>query len=358
MLLMGLPETGWAEAMQFAYSNSMSMSYDTNPNMSQTRPKGTWRVSAKPRLNLDSRIGRDDYSANASLYLEHSGDTVLSGDRVDPDLSLTWFRDGPTASFGLSAAYQTASTRVTELADTGLVSADQTRSTASLSANYVKQFSELLSLGANAGYSQVGYSGTGSLVDYSTFSSGLTLTRAISDRISVHAGVSTTRYAPRQGTASSSSSGTIGTNMSVSNRLTASVHVGVNHASTTRKYGLIGGAAINYDLGERSALSASVDHSVTPSGIGSFAKSSLVTGLWTYGLSERLFVSSNASWRKDYSGAKPLTKQFGVGLDDVFDNAWRLRLSYEYRSIDQPGPGNAEGHQFFVTLAYANPHLL
>lgn len=357
VLLAGIPDGGWADPLQYAYSNTLSMGYDSNPNMSYSNPKGIWRVSALPSFLVAGNYGCDVYNADLALDLEHSSDTAISSDRKDPNVSLGWNRATSAGAVGASAGYRTQSTRVTELTDTGLVGADQTRSSTTISTYYSGQFSDLLGVSANVGYEGIKYSGSGQLVDYSTVSTGASVTREISERASLYLNLSASRYTPEAGTASTSFNASAGGTWSPTDRLAGNAYVGSNRTSTAAKTGLIGGASLTYDLDDRSSAALNFSRSVLPSGYGSFSKTSRFGANLNYAVSALTSVSGSLDLQRGSAGNSPRTRQFNLALNNDLNDYWSLHLSYGYNAIEQRGSSRTDDHQLTMAFVYSNPNV-
>lgn len=338
---------------------SLSEDYDTNPPMSSAGSTALWRTSLSPSYSLSRASGADEWDASLGLLLQRSSDPGVSQNRQDPSLSLGWTRATPNGSFGFSAGYKKASTRITELQDTGLVAADGSQTTQSLSGNWSNALDERRTVSLNAAYAGVGYQG-GTLSDYRNFSVGATGSYAWDERSEPYLSLSASRYQPVNTTGIESDSYDLmaGVKLSRSDRLSLELAGGVNQllAQTTQS-GFVGSVKLNYALDDREDFNFNLSRGVAASGIGGFLKSDQFSAGWSRALSDRQSLGADLSWHWSHSAGTGDTRQLSLWSSRVLDDLWSLRFSYLYKQLSGGSLAEASGHVLSLTLSYAHPDL-
>lgn len=347
-----------ADLFQHEATLAMSVTLDSNPGLSPTAAKEIWRYALTPSYQLSRVEGADAWQASVALHLERSSNPSVSAGREDPSLSLGWQHDTPTGEFGLTAKYDESSTRSTELLDTGLVAADATRASAALSANWRSALDERNSLVLDGAYQNVSYQG-GSFTDYAELSGGVTLNHAWSERAEPYIRYSVSRYAPDSGAAPSSSHTAVaGLKLAFSEVLSGSFHAGMSRTGGQAGSGLQGGAALNC-AGRRSNLSLDMGRSTSASGAGAYVESDQLSVNWSYAISDRANAGIDLSWRENRSSAAPGTiRQIGVWTGRELDTFWKVRVSYQYKEVEQAGSGDVSAHVLGLFLTYSHPDFL
>lgn len=346
-----------ADLFQHGATLAMSLTLDSNPGLSPAAGEGLWRYALTPAYQLSRVEGADAWQASLALLLERSSNPSVSAGREDPSVSIGWQRDMPTGGYGVSAKYDESSTRSTELLDTGFVAADATRTSAALSANWRSALDERNSLALDGAYRKVSYQG-GSFTDYTELSGGVTLSHAWSERAEPYIRYSVSRYTPDSGGASSEShSAAAGLKLAFSELLSGSVRAGMSKTDSQTGAGWQGGAALNY-AGRRSNLSLGVDRSTSASGAGGYAESDQLNVNWTYALSDKANAGVDLLWRENRSAAPGTTRQAGVWTSRELDAFWQLRVSYQYKEVEQAGSGGASAHVLGLFLTYSHPDFL
>lgn len=351
-----------AQAGRFQHdlSAGLSADYDSNPALAASGASGIWRFSATPGYRLTGADGADLWSARLGLRLERSSDAAASADREDPSLSLSWSRQAPAGQFSLSASYDQASTRVTEFRDTGLVSADGTRTAQSLSASWLGELNERDSLSLTGSHADTSYSG-GTLSDYANQSLGATLTRAWSERAATYLRLSASRYQPASGVGASHSYDALaGLSLTRSERLNLDLRAGFNSTSSGGgNGGWQGGATLGYDYAPRARLALDLGRSTASSGAGGFATADNFDGHWNLAVSERDSAGLDLSWHRSATATAgagaTTTRQFSLWGSRELSPAWRLRLSYLYKQRSGAGLASADAHVLGLALSYAHP---
>lgn len=357
-----LPGAGQAGRFENGLSATLSAEYDSNPGLSATAADAVWRLSAAPAYSLNRSVGPDEWSARLGLHLERSSNESVSSDRRDPNLSLVWRHLTPTGAVGLSAGYEKASTRVTELRDTAFVAADGSRVSQSLGANWSHALDQRRNLSLNASYADVGYSGT-SLNDYANLSVGATLSDAWDELTERYLRLNASRYDPQAGGGAARESDSYdvsaGIRLKRTDKLDLDLSAGMNRTvAQTSRTGWQGGLSLKYDMDARSAFAFSLGRSVAASGSGGFLESDQLSLRWNHALSDTQSVGADLSWNKSRSATTGDTRQLNLWGSRALGDLWSIRLSYGFRQRQGGGVAEASGHLLALTLSYAHPDFL
>lgn len=345
-----------ADVWHHSVSASLTGEYDSNPNLSQSDEGSVWRTKLVPTYSLIGTFGVDEYKAGLSLNLERSTDQALSEDREDPSFYLSWLRQTETGGFGINARYEKASTRITELEESGLVTTDGTRTSMSLAGNWRSALSERSTLAANAEYRDVTYDG-GTYTDYSNLSGGISFSHALSERIEPFLSATASRYEPDGPSGSSSNhySAQAGVKWKASERLDWILQGGSSLITgETDDTGWQASFGLHY-ITQRSDLALNAGRYVNPSGEGGYAASDQVKGAWSYAINERTRSGIDAAWR-NYMGDTPNTLyEFGAWISRELTPFWSARLSYRYKQRQEEGLSDATENLLGMTLSYSHP---
>jgi hypothetical protein len=359
-----LPVPANSAMFQHGFSVGLNSDYDSNPTLSATAPESIWRFSASPSYTLSRNTGPDTLNARLGLAIERSSNERLSADRQDPTLSLAWTRELTTGSFGVSASYAEASTRVTEFQNNGLVTADGNKITQSLSLNWSRSLDERRTLSLSAGQTGVSYQG-GTLTDYSTLSTSATLSDTWNERIAPYLRFSASHYVPDSGSTNSGSTNSdsfdlmAGVNLTRTDRLSLDMSAGFNQTvAQTDQSGWQGSFKLNYALDDRSAVSFDLSRSVASSGIGGFTESDQLNAHWNTALSDQQNIGADLSWRKSQSAGTGDSRQISLWGSRSLNDLWSLRVQYLYKQSEGNGLADATGSVLTLSLSYAHPDFL
>jgi hypothetical protein len=317
--------------------------------------EGVWRLRFNPRYTLTGTAGVDEYKIGVGLNIERSSDEALSANREDPSLLLGWQRQHETGEFGITAKYDEASTRVTELAESGLITADGSRASASLAGNWRALLDERSSLTADLEYKKVAYEG-GFYTNYANLSGGIKYSRAINERIEGFLRATASRYDPEgAGLSSNNYAAMVGFKVATSERLDWTIHAGLSRTSGADDgTGWQGGFLLHY-LGVRSDLTIDIARAMNPSGEGGFAESDQVRIASGYSVDERTRVGVDVTWREYKGTSANTTKQVGLWGSHELTPFWSARLSAAYKLRDESLSAEASGYVIGVTLVYSHP---
>ncbi|HEX8981101.1 MAG TPA: hypothetical protein VF811_15450 [Parasulfuritortus sp.] len=341
----------YAGTLQKTVSLPLSVDYDSNPRMTSSG-SSVWRTSVSPKLKLDYVMDVDELSADLAVDEVRSSDTTLSANRTDPYVLLNWQHQMNKGNFSFSGKYDRASTRTTELQDTGYVLTDSTRTTKSLFTDGQYLISERTSLAGHLQYDRISYS-SNSLTNYKTTSGSATLNYSWTERIQPFFSLYATRYDQDVSSATSSTQymGQGGVKWLFSDTWDATVFVGAQRYSGNQTgSGAVGGVGIHH-AGDRSDLGFKLNHMVAPSGLGGFVKADQATGYWSYSLSEQNRTGADLSWHKTQDFDRVTISQVGVWLSHEISQDWSTKLTYRHRTRDQSG-STTQSDMIGLSLAY------
>lgn len=347
-----------ADIFRHEASLTMSVSLDSNPALAPDDGDELWRHAIRPAYRFSRVQGPDTWQGGLSVLLERSSDPAASAGREDPSLSLSWQRELPRGGYGVSAKYEESSTRTTELLDTGLVTADATRTSSSLSANWNAELDQRNSLTLNASYQRAAYRG-GSFTDYGEIGGGATFAHAWDARTEPYLRYAVSRYMPDSAAdASSSHTAAAGVKLAFSETLSGDFQAGMSRIEGQGGSGLQGVVALKH-MGRRSNWSLDAGRSTSASGAGAYVESDYLNAVWSYALSEKVSAGIDLGWRKNRSETAPaVIRQFSAWSGRELNAFWMLRVSYQYKQIEQAGLADVSAHVLGLSLSYSHPDFL
>lgn len=354
------PVTAAADWFQHGFSVALNTDYDTNPNLSASADDDLWRFTASPAYNLSRSSGPDSLNLRLALALERSSDAAVSIGREDPSLSLAWTRQSATGSFGVTAGYVEASTRLSEFENLGLVTVDGSKITRSLGLKWSRALDARRTLALNADHAGVRYRG-GTLTDYANLSASATLSDTWNERQAPYLRFAVSHYAPETGGADSDSIDLLaGINLVRSERLSLDLAAGINQTSTlgNRDTGWQGSVKFNYALDPRSAFSFDLARSTLSSGLGGFVETDQMNLRWNRALSDTQSIGIDLALRDSESVTTGNSRQFSLWGSRALNDFWSLRLQYLYRQSAGNGVPEASGSVLSLSLSYAHPDFL
>ena len=345
-----------ADKWHRSVSLPVSIDYDSNSTLSSTGKTALWITRAVPNLSLTGTYGSDEIKAGLALQIEEPSDKRIAMSRQDPSVSLDWRRQTQTGEFGVAAKYDEASTRVSELQESGLVVRDGTRTTSLIAGSWRSTVTERSSLTADVEHKAVAY-GSGTLTGFSNSTLGMTYGYAWSERIEPFLRVSSSHYAPDSVAVASSDNQALtgGVKLKVSEQLEWTGQAGTSKVSgQTESTGWQGSFVLRY-TGTQSDLSIDAGRAISPSGEGGFVKANQIKGAWGHAIDERTRAGLDASWR-DSKGNTPNTmNQLGAWASRELSPFWNARLSYQHKQRQQSGQADASANLLGVTLIYVHP---
>ena len=349
---------GWAASWQQAASARASTEYDTNPAMdSAYRGSGIWQSSLVPSYTVTGTASASEFNAGLALHVARSSNKILSQDREDPSVFLNWRRQGEKGELGISTRYDEVSTRVAELTGTGLIFADGTRASRTMSASGNRALGERSTLSVDGAYTDTSYKG-GTFVDFVTHSGGVSFNYAWSERSIPFIKVSYLDFAPA-GSAPTNRryNAMLGLNWKVSDQLDwimqagQSRNDGVGGSDSSQ-----GGVVLQY-TGQLTRLALNADRQVVPSGLGGFITADQVKGSWSYDMSEHGKIGVYLGWRKNQSLTDNFNRTAGTWLQRELNSLWGMRMYYQHKISGSNGANNASSNILGFSLAYTNPNF-
>lgn len=340
----------------------MTIERDTNPTMTTGDATSIWRRRVAPMYGLTGNFGADVLRASLGGTIERSTNSAVSMNRNDPTMSAGWQHETEIGGYGLSLSRVSASSRSTELTESGVVVADSTRTTTTVAGNWTAATSERGQLAANLQLSKVGYD-ISTLPNYRNDVANLTYSYAWNEQLEPFLRLDLSRYAPEQ-------AGSLGTQDMRYRTLQAGVRYKVTeHFDVSAQAGtarMSSGATSGNQIwnltaryaGERSALSVATGRNITTSGMFGVLKQNQTTANWSYAVDESttggLDYSRN---RSQQTGLDSSYRQATVWVSRQFSPFWSARLSAARRERLLDQSPTASGSLYGITLVFTHPDL-
>lgn len=336
-------------------SASFGTDYDDNPTMADTNKTTVMRYSFNPKYNISAVDDINTWFASAGLNVQRSSNKNITIDRDDPNFNFGWTRALERGSFGLNASYSKASTRITEIDESGRVLRDGDSTTKSIGANFTHLITERLSINSGAQYLKKDFS-VGNFTGYTSKSLNTGLSYQLTEKISPFAQVSWTDYKSEGLTAidRKSQNYSAGANFILSPRLNYGLSAGISHVENTGN-GRIYGANATY-LGDRYNLKASLGRSISPSSLGGFQESDNLSIGYGYELSAISRFGADISWRRNNSFNDSESGSVSGFYSRDLTEYWQMRLSARHRTLKTIN-NSAEGNSAGITFTYNIPEF-
>ena len=132
--------------------------YDTNPTITSNQKQAIWRYTVSPKYTVSAADDRTRWFATGGLYIQRSSNNAVSADRQDPAVTAGWEYQFQKSVVNITANYNKASSRLNEFNNTGIIDIDGTVVSKSISASWVSQLTERLSLSVGSQYLKKDYS--------------------------------------------------------------------------------------------------------------------------------------------------------------------------------------------------------
>lgn len=346
-----------AEALVFLHQASASVgtTYDDNPTMSSNNQQSIMRYSFNPKYKVTAVNDLDSWYAGTSLNIQRSSDKKISIDREDPSFNFGWQRALEKGGFGLTGSYSKASTRVTEIDETGRVLKDGNSITKSIAANWSHLLTEKLGTSLGVQYLRKNFS-VGNFTGYTSKSLNSGLSYQLTEKISPFAQVSWTDYESEGLTSTNrkSQNYSVGANFISSPRFNYVLSTGVSHVENTGN-GRIYSANATY-LGDRYTLKAGLGRSVSPSSLGGFQESDNLSVGYGYELSEISNFGADLSWRRNNSLNDSESRSASGFYSRDLSEYWQMRLSAKHRTL-KTSSNSAQGNSVGITFTYNIPEF-
>ena len=331
--------TNTSAAVQQSLTIPLSLEYNSNPRLSTSNGQSVDRVILVPDYSITSSQGSNQWFAQASLRLEQTSDQTISQNRNDPSLNLGWTHDYETGQFGINALVDSQSTRVSEFADSGLVSEDNTRNTRRLSLNWLNNLSERTSLTLNGIATNVTFDdlATTGLVNYRNELVNARFSYDLSEQVVTFTQLSFSRYKPQglTGVNSEIKSADIGLTWNVNEKFNMTTSAGINEIKSEGSIQGIGRwqAMLNMQyttLLTNSHLSLSKNY--IPGSTGIINETNQITAGWTYSLSDKENLVVDISWYQNLTLNETVTKSLAANYTRQISLSWDFRLSAVHRN--------------------------
>lgn len=352
--------------IQQSFALPLMYEYESNPRFSVTDEQSINRVILVPAYSITANQDTEQWFATANLYLEQSSDQTISQDRNDPSLNIGWSHDYETGQFGVTALLNNQSTRVSEFADSGIVSGDNTRKTRSLSVNWLNTLSDKTTLTFNGNATNVTFDGlvTTGLVDYRNESINATLNYTLSEKIEIFSQLSFSRYTPED--VNSLNSETKGINLgliwNVNEKFNMTASAGTNETKSESNIQNTSNnkswqALLNMHYTTvRTNSHLSISRSQSPGSTGSLNETNQLAAGWTYNLSEQEEISLEATWGQNLTLNKTETKSLSANYTREISLSWDFRISAIHRNRDDILT-SASSNSIMASVIYSLPEF-
>lgn len=348
------------------FSAQSGLDFDNNPGLAPSGDSGVWFMKLAPRYTYSRQVGTASWSVNAGANIAISSNRAVSDNRQDPSLGFSYAQQSPTGGWGLNASAVQASTRATELEETGLVTLDRTQTTYSLGWTGQKAMTELWTLSGGLDLRDVRYD-TLALVENRTFSGNAVLAYALSENESLSLQAANSRFNPGQRGVPGSVRSSTNTSLNVLYRRNVSptlewgarwgvVRISGANADTS----WVGGASITH-TGQRFNAALDAGRNVVSSGLlGGFATNIAVRASAGYAVSETTRLAAALAYTRNVGNSPTRDSATTLSLSATTDLTpfWQLALSLQHRQANRPGAvagSRADGQSVGLNFIYTHP---
>lgn len=338
-LLIGM-FTNSSAAVQQSITAPFSIGYESNPQFSSTNEESISRVALTPSYSLSTVEGANQWTANLNLNIIRTSKQSISQDRNDPSVNLGWTHNYEIGQFSVKGLFNTQSTQVSELTDSGLIQGDNTRKNRSVSASWTNNLSERTSLTFGSNTTNVSFTGiaTSGLVNYLNESVSSGLSYIISEKLQTSISLSNSKYRTKNTSNANSETNSIslGLTWNTAEKLNISASVGTSEtkgenspknenwqASLTAQYTTL-----------RTNSSVSLSRSQSPSSAGSVNESNQISANWAYALSEKDNLAIGFSSVQNLTINSTKTTQYSATYTRELSVSWDFSLNAEHKARD------------------------
>lgn len=350
-----------ADQFQKAFSVVTAIEHDSNPEMIADDADSVSRAILQPEFVAHWRSGPLEIEADLSINIERSSDEDLSENREDPSASVAVARAYQKGELSGSVGYSEASTRVTELEDTGQIFSDSTRSEGSLEAALEHNVSARSQVLLSASYIDVEYD-TDFFVDHRTSSAEGTYEYQVDDRVRARMTIGFSRYDPQSSVlfldeeTEDSSRLEAGLSNRFSERLECDLSVGgISFSGADNDSDWVASADCSYRY-SRLDITAAYTRDASASGAGRFEIADTYALELNYGLTENTGLSLAAGVRKNQESRLGDSSTFELGSETALSESWSFRTLLAYREIEGSfATEDADGYLANVSVVYRTP---
>lgn len=335
-------------------SVTFSVDHSSNPTMSQDEHP-IWLYTFLPGYRITLAQGKNQFFFNGNVSVERSSDESVSGDREDPLARIGWAREYEKGTVGLVASYVKASTRVTELTETGNLTSDGSSIGRSIAATWSHLITEKLKMSLEGGYRRQDFSGETLSSDYTVKSLNSEFLYELNENISPFIRASVNEFDPLdiETDAINYQNFLPGANFIISPKLSFSIGAGFSHIETVGNR-WIGLSSFAYQ-GEKYRLDGSVERSVAPSSTGILQESDNLLLGYSYDLSDVSRWGTDLNLRKNRTGTNSETKQLAAWYSRDLSALWQMRLSMRLRNIKSDTLESTDGNVIGISFKYDTP---
>lgn len=331
--------------------------HDSNPAMVENDKKPVWIFSLIPQVQLDLKDDLNRWYLDAALLVQRHSNQDELVNREDPRVSIGWDRIYESGLFGIKADYQESSARVAELNNTGVFSnKDNNQKNKVLSAKWQHDFAPRWSLLTEGSYTDVSYSATGQLDNYTVGAIKSELGYKNTEKLSTRILLGYVLLSPEQNLGDTRVKRVVlGADYQVNEAFSLSSSAGVHNLSGRQSDTDWEGALKAEYTTEHVSYSAGIARDVTASGVGA-RKVDTLRLAGKYNLTERDHIGANYSfdqYKKDAeTGVNQLNAQtIGMFYERDISERWQARISANHKKLDS-NVSNAQGDVIGFTLVY------
>lgn len=359
---------------RFRASVTEQYNYDSNARLSTGSQDEVWGFSTLPSLTVEGRTPRLNLTLNVGLeysFFEGAEDLDSFDQRGTANLGYKWQR----ASLGLSGSIVHATTRTTELEDTGRDFSDAERLIFSGGGSWSYLVTQRDRFGVRGNASR-SVADSSAVEDFSSYGGGMFWSRQLTQQSGLEVSGGYNRFLRTSGfdLESDSANGQLTFNHEFSPRLKASINGGGRYVATRSQEfdgfsivsrseesaGFLAGASVTY-LMERGEFTGAYTRSVDASGVGRLQERDSVKISTSYKATPDIALDLSGNFLRQQSvddsvddGRTFLSAEPGV--DWQFMRNLFFRVSYRFRTQTFDGDDDwAVSHGAHASLAWRMP---
>lgn len=347
----GFPmSSGFAADWQLGASLTEEFVFDDNIRLEAGSPDAVWGLSTRPQVSVEGRSPRFDLGFNAGLdYSFFEGQDNL--DSFDQNAGINATLRQQRGALGFSGQFQRATTRTTEVDDTGTVLSDRVRLSFSGGPSWSYRVTPANQVGLRATVTHVTFD-TNALNDFNNYSGGPFWSHQLTQKDTIELSGTYSRFERRTGLdlKSDTAAGSAKLSHKFTPRLDGFMNAGGRYvrtmedvfngvsivSRTDESAGFSAGAGLTLKS-ERASVTATYTRSASPSGSGRLQERDViglsgrykVSPLFTANLRTTYFrqdaIDDGVDTKREFVSAEP-------GVTWTFHRDWDLRMSYRFRT--------------------------